>query len=308
MALTEPEVALCSQSLAKIAGPSFTFGDTTSNQSVKCLLFFDQTRDALLREYEWPFAKVRLRLVSGWLTDTIYTTDQYVFQSALLYKAAEAHTSDDFDTDLAAVKWVLVSSVDAWVTATDYALGELVVNNAVLFQCILAHTSGDTDDEPGVGATTDTFWIVTTTTPTNIFGFNYDIPANSLRLVENQVVNTRNINFNWSGTYTYPRSDRPADIWVLEGNTILTNDTEVDIVYIDTISTTTEWDTLFTELFIAILAKKLLAPLAGAGSGTKLLRDDLNLEIRTLTGLARTIATQEGNNSGSSDWNNSRFI
>jgi hypothetical protein len=179
-----------------------------------------------------------------------------------------------------------------------------VVNNAIYYQCILAHTSGDTDDEPGVGATTATYWVVSTTKPTNVFGYNYDLPANSLRLVQNDTINT---NWNWYGSYTYPTSNRQQDTWVLEGNTILTSDTEVDIVYIDTVDDTTKWDELFTALFIAVLAKKLAAGLAGSGPGTASLRDDLNAEIRELTKSARTVGWQEGNNSGESSWNNARF-
>ncbi len=302
MALTSAEVDLCNQSLGKIGAKTFTFGDVASNQSKKCLLFFDQTRNALLRQFEWPFAKTRLRLVSGWLTDTIYSTDQYAFQSGLLYKAALAHTSGVFATDLAAAKWTLVSSIDAWVTLTVYAFNALVTINALLYQALEAHTAGVFATDLAAGK-----WILTSTKPTNVFGFSYDIPASSLRLVENQVVNTRNVNFNFFGTYTYPTSDRPADTWVLETNTILTNDTEVDIVYIDTIDTTTEWDVLFTELFIAVLAKKLASALAGSGPGTASLRTDLNLEIKELTSRARTVGSQEGNNSGSSDWNLARF-
>ncbi len=75
MALTTEEVDLCNQSLGKIGAKRFDFGDTSSLQSLQCLLHFDQTRDSLLRTFEWPFAKTRLRLVSGWLTDTVYTTE-----------------------------------------------------------------------------------------------------------------------------------------------------------------------------------------------------------------------------------------
>ena len=305
MALTEIEVGLSNQSLGKIGATRFTFGDVTSLSSIQSLLHFDQTRDSLLRSFEWPFAKTRLRLVSTWLTDTVYTTDQYVWQSSLLYKCAVAHTSDVFATDLTSVYWTLVSTVSAWVTATDYALNAMVVNNAIYYRCILAHTSGDTDDEPGVGATTATYWVVSTTKPVNAFGYNYNIPANSLRLVQNDMTNN---NWNWYGSYTYPTSNRAPDTWVLETNTILTTDTEVDIVYIDTITDTTKWDELFVELFIARLAKKLLAPLAGSGSGTTSLRDDLNLEIKELTKSARTVGAQEGNNTGSSSWNNARYM
>lgn len=301
MALTEAEVSICVQSLDKIGATTFTFSDVTSIPSIKCLRHFDQTRDSLLRSYEWPFARTRLRLVSGWLTDTIYTTDQYVWQSSLLYKCIVAHTSDVFATDLTSNNWTLVSTIDAWVTATAYVVGNLVTTNALLYKCLIAHTSGTFSTDLAAGK-----WILETTKPTNVFGFNYDMPAGSLRLVENQVVNNRNINWNWFGTYTYPTSDRPADTWVLEGNTILTNDTEVDIVYIDTIDTTTEWDALFTELFIALLAKKLLS-LPGHGPGTAGLRDDLNSEIKDLTKEANAVGGQEGNNSGSSDWVNVRF-
>ena len=302
MALTSAEVGICNQSLGKMSGKTFTFGDVTSNESVKCLLFFDQTRNAMLRRYEWPFAKTRLRLVSGWLTDTIYTTDQYVWQSSLLYKCIVAHTSDVFATDLTAANWTLVSTISAWVTATAYVVGNLVTTNALLYKCLIAHTSGTFSTDLAAGK-----WVLETTKPTNVFGYNYDVPANSLRLVQNGVTNNRNINWNWYGTYTYPTSDRPADTWVLETNTILTNDTEVDIVYIDTIDTTTEWDVLFMELFIAVLAKKLLAALAGSGPGTASHREDLNLEIEQLTNTARSVGSQEGNNSGESSWNLARY-
>ncbi len=301
MALTTAEVDICKQSLDKIGAKTFTFGDVTSRQSVKCLLNFDQTRNALLRSYEWPFARTRLRLVSGWLTDTIYTTDQYVWQSALLYKCAVAHTSGTFATDLTAAKWTLVSTVDAWVTLTVYALGAFVTTNALYYKCLEAHTAGVFATDLAAGK-----WQLSSTKPTNVFGYNYDIPSSSLRLVENDDINNTNINWNWYGSYTYPKSNRPADTWVLETNTILTNDTEVDIVYIDTIDTTTEWDVLFMELFIATLAKKLLS-LAGHGPGTAALRKDLDVEIKELTKIARTVGSQEGNNTGSSDWNNARF-
>jgi hypothetical protein len=190
--------------------------------------------------------------VNSWLTATVYNTDQYVWEEAVLYKCAIAHTAGTFATDLGAGKWV--------------------------------------------ADTTDT-----------TFGHIYNKPENCIRLVENSKINDTNVNWNWYGTYTYPKSNRVADTWVFEGNAILTQDTEIDIVYIDTVSDTTEWDTLFTELFIAELAKKLLASLAGSGPGTASHRDDLNKEIKTLTKDAETVGAQEGNNSGSSDWNNIRF-
>ena len=260
MALTSAEVDLCNQSLDKIGASSFTFGDITSLQSTKCLLHFDQTRDSFLHSFEWQFSKTRLQLVADWATDTVYTTDQYVWEAGLLYKCAIAHTSDVFATDLdPGVDWVLISTVSAWVTATAYALGAFVVNDAVYYECILAHTSGDTDDEPGTGATWETYWKSTTTKPTNEFGYSYNLPAGNIRLVE--FLGDTNVE------------------WSLETNTILT-------------SATTFWDSLFTELLITTLAKKLLS-LAGFGPGTASLRADLNDELKNLNKRARIISRQE---------------
>jgi len=289
MALTSAEVDLCNQSLGKIGAKQFTFGDVTGYNSTQCLLHFDQTRDMLLRSFEWQFSKTRLRLVSAWLTDTVYTTDQYVWQAGLLYKCAVAHTSDTFATDLTSAYWTLQSTVSAWATATVYALGSFVVNDAVYYECILAHTSGGTDDEPGTGATTATYWKSTTTKPTNVFGYSYNLPSDCLRLVE--FIDDSNVD------------------WSLETNTILTDEDEVDIVYIAQIDTTTDWDYLFTELVILNLAKRLIGPLAGAGKGTASLMSDLNAEIERLNKRARIISRQEGRgNTSKVTWNQARQI
>ena len=282
MALTEAEVSICNQSLGSIGAKQFTFGDITSVQSIQCLLHFDQTRDALLRSFEWPFAKTRLRLVNGWLTDTIYTTDQYVWQSSLLYKCASAHTSDVFATDLTNVEWVLVSTVDEWVTLTVYAVGAFVTTNALYYKCLEAHTAGTFATDLAAGK-----WILSSTKPTNVFGYNYDMPASSLRLIE--FINGEDID------------------WQLETNTILTDETEVDIVYIATIDTTTEWDFLFMEVFIRVLALKLLPPLAGMGMATITSKKDLQIELRDLMAQTRAIGKQEGNGAESTTWNDARY-
>lgn len=79
----------------------------------------------------------------------------------------------------------------AWTTATAYEDdvngdgggsgnsddGSIVLNDGAYYRCILAHTSGDTDDEPGTGATWETYWeVVTPPTVGNI----YDIYAEVL--------------------------------------------------------------------------------------------------------------------------------
>lgn len=295
MALIQAEVDIANQSLARIGANRFTLATAANEEGVVATLMFDQTRDALLRGYWWPFPSVRLRLVSAWLTATVYTTDQYVWQAALLYKCATAHTSGTFATDLAAAKWVLVSSVSDWATATAYVLGETVVNNAILYECIKAHTSGDTDDEPGVGATTATYWVVTITKPTNTFGYSYNTPSAMIRLL--QFLYLDGYIGNIRGTRT----------WRIESNTILTNETEVDILYTTQQTDTTKWDPLFTEMFIVQLAINMTGPLSGVGSGGLQLKEMLLKELQILRKQVRTIARQEGRGDNYRvSWNKSR--
>ncbi len=110
--MANTETILANQALGRIGALRLTDIDIsvdTSKQNTQVNLYFDQTRDSLIRSHWWRFASDRIDLVSGWLTATAYTTQQYVFESSLLYKCVIAHPSGTFATDLAAVKWVLVT-------------------------------------------------------------------------------------------------------------------------------------------------------------------------------------------------------
>jgi hypothetical protein len=229
VALIQAEVDIANQSLAKIGANRFTLATAAGEEGVVSTLLFAQTRDSLTRSYWWAFPSTRLRLVSAWLTATVYTTDQYVWEDSVPYKCAEAHTSDDFATDLAAVKWVDVSAT----VKTD-------------------------------------------------FGNKYDVPETMLRLLEFLYLDD------------VIKSVRGKRTWRLEGNTILTDEEAVDILYIDQQIDTTEWDSLFTELFILQLAINLTGPLTGVGSGGLKLKELLLKEMQILKKQVRTIARQEG--------------
>jgi hypothetical protein len=76
----------------------------------------------MLRSYNWNFAVKRLALVGTWVTGTVYTTDQYVWTNSLLYKCAIAHTAGTFATDLAAVKWTLITARPSFGYDYQYSL------------------------------------------------------------------------------------------------------------------------------------------------------------------------------------------
>lgn len=244
MALIQAEIDLANQALGKIGAKQVTFAEQGSVPGVQINLHFVQTRDSLLRSFLWPFAKTRIRLVGGWVTLTVYTTDQYVWQDDALYKSQTNHTAGTFATDLAAGEWTLISTIDAVA----------------------------------------------------VFGFSYDLPADSLRVNE----------VNGESPNTHHRRHHHRD-WELETNTILSTLNEIDLVYIDKITTTTEWDDLFTEMFINKLALNLIGPLTGVGSGTQGFRKDLVTELRELNKQTRAIGRNEGNNTGGRSWNEARL-
>jgi hypothetical protein len=62
-----------------------------------------------------------VRNFSAWVTSTAYVVGDVVATGGAVYKCLTAHTSGTFATDLAAVKWVLVTSTAApEVADTDY--------------------------------------------------------------------------------------------------------------------------------------------------------------------------------------------
>jgi len=102
---------ICNSSLYKAGSSLIDHYETdTSENAIKCRLYYPRVRDALLRSFTWNFASTRLKLSYAWATATVYITDNYVWESSLLYKCAEDHTSGTFATDLAAGKWTLITA------------------------------------------------------------------------------------------------------------------------------------------------------------------------------------------------------
>ena len=138
---------------------------------------------------------------------------------------------------------------------------------------------------------------VSTISAVTVFGFSYDLPAGSLRVDE----------INGAS----PNTDKPfirfRHDWELETNTILSTLKEIDLLYINQVTTTTEWDILFTEMFISQLALNLLGSTAGMGSSTINFRQLLLKELKELRKQTRAVGSDEKNNAGDSNWNNARF-
>lgn len=97
-----------------------------------------------------------------WVTASDYLVGSLVRQSGDLYVARAAHHSGNFASDLAALKWMLLTSAGptgsagpagpaswgaagAWVTARNYtatAPASLVTSGSETYVCVITHTSG----------------------------------------------------------------------------------------------------------------------------------------------------------------------
>jgi hypothetical protein len=75
----ESETSLANMALSKIGAARITDIDSdTSVQAIQCQLHFDQTRDALLRSFEWNFAIAQAPLSEDSSTPTFHYDHQFL--------------------------------------------------------------------------------------------------------------------------------------------------------------------------------------------------------------------------------------
>lgn len=317
MALIQAEVDLANKSLGRIGAKQITLASCTANtrpEDVQVNLFFESTRDMLLRSCDWNFAVKRLALVQTWETSTAYVAGQYVWID--LSDSTITPTIDAFDDYSGTVAgttkvttsaahglktgmYVVISGTTNYdgtyyvtaLTATDEfyiekdyvaddATGDLAYDSRdILFKCATAHTSGTFTTDLAASK-----WTIDIDRPFFGYEYEYDLPSDCLRF-------------------------RSADIddYAIEGKLLLADEQEINIEYIYQCTDTTIWDTMFYEVMVLKLALNLLHPLAGTNTATTQLRQILDQEFRILNAQSRTVTKQETNTTGSSTWNNARF-
>ena len=115
-----------------------------------------------------------------------------------------------------------------------------------------------------------------TTAPTFQWDYAYSLPADFERAV---LVYDGSDNATGATEYDYE----------LEGKKLLTNESEVYLKYIAYVADVGAWDSLFTEVFILTLARKLVIPLS---QDTKI-KADLDRDLEPLLRQVRAIDRQE---------------
>lgn len=130
------------------------------------------------------------------------------------------------------------------------------------------------------------------------------------------VRDTNSPDFEWDYQYILPtdylrrKSVYDSDAAVsrnrrfdIEGQRYLTNDSTVNLRYIRKVTDVTEFDPLFVEVLVLLLAKKLVGSLAGADAK---LTQDIKDDLKRLMPKALAVDADETNVGGRSDWNLAR--
>ena len=132
-----------------------------------------------------------------------------------------------------------------------------------------------------------------TTAPSFGYLYAYDLPSDFLRLV-----------LVWNG------SERPqmetGYIYQLEGNQILSDETTCKIRYVKWESDVGAWDSLFLEVMVLELAKRLVIPL----SQDKDVKADIDKDLEILRRRVRALDRQEQEKIGRHDlkpWRDARY-
>jgi hypothetical protein len=289
MSFTTDELTLVNQALGRIGTTSISStenGLTTCNNYVKAYLHYGQTRDSLLRSFEWNFAigQAELALISDLVLDTQPTPDNWVVGDTIT--GITSFESAEILTVISGTEYEIIYKTGTFTDA------EKITNATVEqvywegLEClwegenVLWYSNvGSDETDCGVG-----YPIVTAITPTYHYSHQYELPEDYERLTK-----------RWKHHHH----------WTIQGNRLLTSEDTVSIEYVKRITDPTLFDSMFTEVLILQLALKLLAPLAG--TQTTSFRQGLQIELKDAMSKARTVCSAEINNTGYSDWNLARY-
>ena len=296
MALTAAEILILNQSLDRIAAAQIDAtkaGYLTTVQYLACSRIYEQTRDSLLRSFQWPWASARATLAKiTTITLDVMPTSAWTVGDTITGITSEA---------TAQILTVLSETVYEIIYLDGtFEAGEVITNatvESVFYEGIPVtyedegvvwfDSSGAEQVVCGTGYPT-----AVDTAPSFEWDYQYYLPENFLRLKK---------------VHEDDGTDEVDDRWEIEGRRILTNYDTCNIKYVRKVTVPAEFEDLFVEVLILRCALKLTSPLAGTGTSARELKAGIQEELRYAESKARLVAAQENNTSGRSDFNLARY-
>ena len=336
MAASSPttETQVCNMALGRIGAQQIADGllDTEdSNHAIQCRLHYAQTRDALLRSHWWRFAKARVDLAvvtngdfAHWTSDD--PDDWTLTETAVTDEVSEVGSGEGHGGtgtkkcniySVADGTGVFMTQTVSTVVGLDYKFsinidtltaGEVGVlglpTGAVSYSTTGIKTVTFTADATsfvltiagGTAAATDVTFddISIYVVPTFEWDYGFTLPTDFLRF---KSFYEDNNGIRKNTYYSYE----------LEGNLLMTNERPCQVRYIKQVTTVTDFDELFLEVFILKLAMKMCMPLAQSPKLYESLKDDLKLLMPSV----RALDKMEGEHIGRASrglWNDARHF
>lgn len=288
---TASEITFVNQVMDRLGAAQITLADQTSVEALAAYRHWSTTLNSLIRSFEWPFLATRSTLeqiqemtldtqpTSAWSVDDTITGVSSGTTATILAVTSNSeydlsYISDDF-TDGETITNATVSTV--YYEGVEVTYGSETVYT---FDSSSASQINCASGYPDVSAKTPTFeW-----------DYQYELPSDFSRLIS---------------LYEDDGTDYVDERWIREGNRILTNYTTCNVRYIKTITDPDDFDVLFSEVLLLRLAWKLIPVLAGSLSKTD--REEIKAELQSVEIKARTVCSQENNQTGRLDWNLARY-
>jgi hypothetical protein len=288
MSFTSDELKLVNQALGRIGSTSIADNEnglTTCNNWVQSNLHYAQTRDSLLRSYEWNFAMEQAQLdeVSELVLDSQPLPSAWVVDDTITGITSGVTAEILSVTNQTEYEIIYMSGTfsDAETITNAQVYDVLWEGLKLTWESQNVVWYDDTNDQVVCGTG---FPSVTSIKPVYRYLHQFELPEDFDRM---------------------SRRHKGLQSWAIEGNRVLSMDSTVKITYVKKVTDPNEFDPLFTEVLILSLALKLLTPLAG--TQTVNFRQQLIAELRDAMARARTVCSAENNATGNSDWNLSRY-
>ena len=228
MAFTANELVPINQALGRIGSLRLLISDITSSQYLQATLYYGQTRDALLRSFEWYWAGTKTDLVLiKTLTLAAAPTPAIFVVGAIL-------------TSTSGVTCKVLEVISSTVYVVAYLSGTFVDGEDITDDSIVTNTATGSTGFPTVieDVPTDTHWK-----------HQYQLPTDLLRIL------TEHHRHHWHH-------------FAIEGKRLYTNHDRFRLHYIRYMPNPLDWDVLFTEVLVLALALKMLPALSGTAGAT----------------------------------------
>jgi hypothetical protein len=287
MALTQLEINLCNQAFSLIGAAKVVLAtQATTVEGIAANDFYVQTRDALLRSFEWSFARGREKLSLLYAIEFDTTPGPDAFAVGDVITGITSGATATIIEVLSDVEYTI-----AYLSGT-FSDSETVTNgtiSTVVWQGIPVYSGTDqviwydtaTSDQV---VCTAGYPLLTEAVPDFGYEHQFLLPADFLRMTGQSYHNHR---------------------YTIEGNRLLSNHLSSKLLYVKKVTDTTLFDALFIEVLVLRLALKFKPAVAGTVSGDTIA--NIKQDLKMAEGKARVVDFQEDNDSGSEDWLNARF-